>query len=206
MNDIFPKLENLPFFTLEALRSLLGKNPLPAVKYNLKIGKLVRLKKGVYVSCEFLKKIKYQGKYQDYLEFLASSLISPSYLSLEYMLAKYALLSEAPFTLTAITTKTPRIIKNSLGTFVYYNIKGELFSGFKIVERPPFKILVASRPKALFDYLYLRKRIFRTVNAEVVRELRLNLDELTAGDWQELQEYLALGKSKKLESIFKFLR
>jgi len=206
MKNMLLKLGGLPFFTLDALKSLLGENPLPTIKYNLRTGKLTKLKKGVYVSEEFLKRTKYQGKFEDYLEFLANRLISPSYLSLEYMLAKYAILSESPFTITSITTKTPRIIKNPLATFAYYNIKDELFSGFKLLKKPPFKIMAASRAKALFDYLYLKKRILKTVNKEIVEELRLNLDEFTFPDWQEFEKYLALARSKKLEKIFKILK
>jgi len=205
-NDIFLKLEALPFFTLEALKSQLGKNPLPTIKYNLRIGKFIKLKRGVYVTQEFVKKVKYQGKFEDYLEFLATKLISPSYLSLEYHLFKSGVLSESCFSLTLITTKTPRVIKNNLGTFAYYNIKEGLFSGFNIKIRGEFEIKCATLAKAIFDYLYLKKRTLRVINKEVIGELRLNLDEVKFSDWQEFKKYLSLAKSKKLETIFKFLK
>jgi len=204
--NIFQKLEKLPFFTLDALRSQLGKNPLPTMKYNIKVGKVFRLKRGVYVTKEFVKKVKYQGRFEDYLEFLATKLLLPSYLSLEYMLSKYAVLSESPFTLTLITTKTPRVIKNFLATFAYSNIKEELFCGFNPAKKGDFEIKYATKAKALFDFLYLKKKILKVINKEVLRELRLNLEELKKGDWEEFENYLSLTKSKKMERIFQLLK
>lgn len=204
--DTFQKLEKLPFFTLDTLRSQLGKNPLPTIKYNIKVGKIVRLKRGVYVTEEFVKKVKYQGKLENYLEFLATRLISPSYLSLEYMLSKYGILTESPFTLTLITLKTPRIVKNSLATFTYSNIKKELFCGFNFVRKSSFEIKYATKAKALFDFLYLKKRVFKVINKEVLEELRLNLEELEKSDWEEFENYLFLSKSYKMERIFRLLK
>ena len=203
---VFCQLEKLPFFTLESLRAQLGKDPLPFIKYNIKKKKLIGLKRGLYVTNEFLKKIKYQGRFEDYLEFMAGQLLSPSYLSLEYMLSKYALLTESPFSLTAITLKTPRLIENPLATFAYFNIKKELFSGFQLIKKGAFQLKYATPAKALFDFLYLKKRTLKKIDKEVVQELRLNLEELKISDWQEFENYLALTKSKKLKTLFKFLK
>lgn len=204
--EIFQKLENLPFFTLEALRSQFGRDPLPIIKYNIKVKKIIRLKRGVYVTEEFIKKVKYQGKFEDYLEFLATKLLSPSYLSLEYMLSKYAVLTESPFTLTLITIKTPRVIKNSLSTFTYSNIKEELFYGFNSVKKGDFETNFATKAKALFDFLYLKKRTLKMINKDVIKELRLNLEDLKGRDWKEFENYLSLARSKKMEKIFKLLK
>lgn len=204
--EIFQKLNALPFFTLEGIRGQLKKDPLPFIKYNIKIGKFIKLKRGMYTTEDFVKKIKYQGKFEDYLEFLATNLLVPSYLSLEYILSKYALLTEAPFSLSLITLKTPRIIKNSLGSFSYFNIKKELFCGFRLEKRGNFELRYATKSKALFDFLYLKKRTLRIVNKEVIEELRLNLNELKREGWKEFEGYLNLAKSKKMEEIFKFLK
>lgn len=200
------KLEELPFFTLEALRGQLGSDPLYNIKYNLKTGKTIRLKRGFYVSAEFVKKMKYQGKFEDYLCFLATKLLSPSYLSLEYMLANYSILSESPFTLTLITVKTPRVIKNPLATFTYYNIKNDLFCGFEPIKKGEFEVNLATKTKAFFDYLYLKKRMLKIINKDILKELRLNIEELSKNDWKEFERYIALAQSKKMEKIAKLLK
>lgn len=203
---IFQKLENLPFFTFESLKGQLGKSPLSTIKYNTKVGKIIRLKRGIYVMEEFVKRTKYQGRFEDYLEFLSARLLSPSYLSLEYMLSKYALLSESPFALTAITIKTPRVIKNSLATFTYSNIKGDLFCGFYPIKKGYFEIKCATKAKALFDFLYLKKRTLKVINKDVLQELRLNLEDLERGTWEEFENYLSLAKSRKMGKISKLLK
>ena len=197
--------KNLPYFTLEALESQFEKSSLPTVKYNLKVGKLLRLKRGVYVWSDYLEKLRYAEKEENYLEFIANKLILPSYLSAEYVLGKYSILSEAPSSLTSVTKKTTRFIDNRLGAFSYFNIKESLFTGFELKKRSEFFVLEASKAKALFDFLYFKKRILNVVNRETVAELRLNMDEFSAGDLQELKDYLNLAKSAKLTKICQLL-
>lgn len=199
------RFENQPFFTIESLKSQLRQNPVPAIKYNLKTGKIIRLKKGIYVYASYTEKLRYAGRYEDYLEFIANKLVLPSYLSGEYMLSRYSVLSESPSTLTSITQKTTRIIENEIGNFSYSNIKEQLFCGFFIEKRGEFSIFKATKAKALFDFLYLKKRILRVVNEEVIREFRFNLDEFSKDDKEELNKYLELSRSLKLTKICKFL-
>jgi len=204
--NIFIKLEDLPVFTISALKNQFKQNPLPLIKYKLKTGKIMKLKKGFYVSSEFVKKIKYQGRFEAYLEYLAGKLLCPSYLSLEYALNKYAILSEMPFALTLITNKTPRTIQNQFAVFSYTNIKKDLFTGFDYNIKKGFEIKQASKAKALFDFLYLKKRTLKIINRQIVESLRLNLGEMQARDWQEFENYFVLAKSKKMEAIFNILK
>lgn len=204
--NIFVKLEDLPVFTIDALKNQFNKNPLPLIKYKLKTGKIMKLKKGFYVSAEFVKKIKYQGRFEAYLEYLATKLLCPSYLSLEYALNKYAILSEMPFALTLVTTKTPRTIQSQLAVLSYTNIKKDLFTGFDYIIIAGFEIKQASKAKALFDFLYLKKRMLKVINKQILESLRLNLGEMQGRDWQEFENYLVLSKSKKMEKIFNILK
>ena len=83
-------------------------------------------------------------------------------------------------------------------------IKNNLFCGFAVVKRGDFSVLKASKAKALFDYVYLRKNGLSDKKA--VEELRLNLDNFKAGDWREFKKYVVLGGSAKIKKIFKLLR
>lgn len=203
--SLLAKFEDLPLFTISNLKLPSGKNLIPTIKYNLKTGKILRLKKGVYVSSKYLEKIKYMGRYEDYLEFVANKLVSPSYLSGEYMLWKYSILSEAPSVITSITKKTTRIIENDVGKFSYSKVKDPLFGGFIIKSVGEFNIFLATKIKALFDFLYLKKRILGVVEKQAVEELRLNLDEFSKKDREEFEKYLALAKSPKLLKIYQLL-
>ena len=199
------RFESQPFFTIESLKSRSKQNLVPLIKYNLKTGKIMKLKKGVYVYAIYIEKLRYAGTYEDYLEFIANKLISSSYLSGEYMLSRYSILSESPSTLTSITQKTTRIIENEMGNFSYSNIKEQLFCGFLIEKKGEFSIFKATKAKALFDFLYLKKRILRVVNEEVMQEFRFNLDEFSKDDKEELSKYLDLSQSLKLMKIFRLL-
>ena len=61
----------------------------------------------------------------------------------------------------------------------------------------------ATRAKALFDFLYLRKNLL--LDEKAVKELRLNLDNINAGDMRELKRYINLEGSGKMKNIFNLL-
>lgn len=203
--EIIQKLKKLPFFTLDSVKPQAKKNPLPSIKYYLKTKKIIRIKRGIYVFKDFVNKEGLQGKTETYLEFLANKLVQPSYLSLEYVLAKYSLASEAVYGLTSITLKTPRQINNELASFSYRKIKNSLFCGYNTIKKENYLITEATKSKALFDFLYFQKRGLKTINPTFIKELRLNLEEMEKPDWQEFEKYVKISKSKKMKIISKLI-
>lgn len=124
------EVESLPFLSKKALAVLIGKEGknLDAKLAQLtKIGYLETLKKGTYVSSPFVDRVNKKA----YLEYIANVLRSPSYISLEYVLAEKGLIPESVFALTSITTKNPWVYSQDLGVFSYRNIKKSLFTGFE---------------------------------------------------------------------------
>lgn len=113
-------------------------------------GKVIRLKRGLYTLPEDKRKTHFS------LRWLANTLCSPSYLSLEYMLSWYDMIPEKVSVLTSVSTLKTTSFKNLLGFFQYRHIKRELFWGF-VEERDEFQfpLLVATPEKALLDYIYL---------------------------------------------------
>lgn len=208
MNKInyLSKLNLASFFTTKTLRDIVGgKND--AFNANvarwMKNGSLIQLKKGVFVTKEYYQLCTDK---QIYNEFLANILKKPSYLSGEYVLQKYGILSESVFSITSVTRKKTRIYNNKLGMFVYSNIKEKLFTGFDIVTKSGFEIKEATKVKALFDYLYFRLLRVTEINQEIIDSFRLNLGDLTTGDFKELNHYMELSGIKKFINLTDYLK
>lgn len=169
----------------------------------LKKGILIQLKKGMYVTNQYYLSAKDKGLYR---EFLANKLREPSYLSLEYVLQKYGVLTEAIYSYTSVTLKSKRIYHNKLGNFIYHNIKEDLFTGYTINSRDGIEIKEASVAKALFDYLYYKLRHANNISVELLMSLRLNLDLFSYKDFKELALYSERCGWKKFKSLTKLLK
>ena len=196
---------DLPYFEIETLEGFTNK------QYYLKIalsrlekqGKIARLKKGVYVSSNFIDKAQKKGIFDFYLEFLSGIIYHPAYLSLDYVLGKYNGLTEAPVNFTAITKNKTAIFSNQLGNFAYHKVRPELFIGFNLIKTNNLMVYQATKAKALFDYVYLRKNLL--INAKSVSELRINVEVFSHKDKAELKKYIKLEKSKKIKDIFELI-
>jgi predicted transcriptional regulator of viral defense system len=198
-------INTLPYFCIDNLLAVENnKNYLKILLSRMaKRGEIISLKKGIYVSREYLDNIEKRGYLNDYLEFLPAVLYSPSYLSLEYILSKHSVLSEASYSFTSMSKSKTKKFANKLGIFDYHHLKDDLFMGFEVIKAGDFLIYKASKSKALFDFLYLRKNILLT--NEAIKELRLNLENFNSQEIKELKKYVDLENSKKMEKILKYL-
>lgn len=86
------------------------------------------------------------------IEEAAMVLRYPSYISLEYALAQEGVLSQAPFTVTLVTTKLPYTFHLDGTTLEYHQIARRLFWGYRFDGRAN----VALPEKALLDLIYIR--------------------------------------------------
>lgn len=205
INQIFSAAKELPCFSLDDLATMeTNKTYLKILlgRY-AKAGKIIRLKKGLYVAKEYVDNLEKKGRFSYYLDFLNGVLCEPSYLSLDYVLYKHNLLTDVPYNFTAITKNKTAIFTNKFGNFLYYKIKDQLFCGFELIKESEFSFLRATKAKALFDFLYLRKNILPV--KEAVKELRLNVENLNRADIKELKKYVALDGSKKIKEIVNYL-
>ncbi|PIU25808.1 MAG: hypothetical protein COZ07_02300 [Candidatus Infernicultor aquiphilus] len=202
---IIELVEKLPVFTfndflgVEESRSYLR---MVLHRYE-KRGKLLRLKKGIYTNTAYIERLKNRGEMEVFTDFIANFIYSPSYLSLETILYRHNLLTEIPVNLTSVSKNKTAFFNNKLGNFIYHTIKPSLFCGFELSEESGFSIIRATKAKAMFDFLYLRKNILP--NKEAVRELRLNKENLSRDDIKELNKHVALEGSKKLKIILSYL-
>jgi len=203
MNQVqnLKKLSSLSYFdknTLSQFVELSDSSLYTIINRWLNNGKIIQLKKGLYVSGDYVDKISAK---QAYLEFIANKLNFPSYLSLEYVLQKYSVLSESVFSPTSITLKSKRIYKNQLGTFIYRSIKESLFTGYTIKKNGEFEIKEATKAKALFDYLYLKLFRIRSLDKKLIDSFRLNLGEFDGENKKEFDSYCQLSEIKKYKKL-----
>ena len=171
---------------------------------HVKRGTMVRLRKNLYVTKSYLDNAERRGIFSYYVEFIANRLHSPSYLSLDYVLHEHNMLTEIPRNITSMGLRKTDHFSNEMGNFIYHKIKEELYLGFKVVKKGDFSILKATKAKALFDFLYLRKRLL--LDKRAVEELRLNLDEFTDNDFKELLGYVAAERSLRMKEILNWLK
>lgn len=203
--QIVEAIKTLPYFRIEDLISI-NKNTdyLKIFVYRLKKrGKIKSIKRGIYVSEDYLNLAEKQGIMNSYHEFLGNILYPHSYLSVEYVLQKYSVLSETVNVFTLVSRKKTNRFLNDFGSFKYYHIKENLFTGFENKNKDGFLIAEATLTKALFDFLYFRKNILNS--AEEVESLRLNLENLKPSNIKELKRYVKLEKSEKMMAIFNWL-
>jgi len=199
--DKIKYLENLSYFDRNTISQYIDikQNSLSEnINRWLKRGILIQLKKGFYVTSNYYEK---NQRKSNYTEFIASKLRMPSYLSLEYVLQKYSILSESVFALTSITNKTGRTYRNNIGYFIYRNVKEDLFTGYEILEKDGYMIKEATMAKALFDWLYLKLLKTKEIDMELIDTFRLNLDTFKKRDFKEFKTYCKMTNIKKFMGL-----
>lgn len=175
------------------------------IQRGLKSGKILKLKNGLYIEAlDYFNEVN-KSKLA---EFLATRIYSPSYVSLEYALHKHHLLF-SDFPVTSITTKTNRLFSNSLGTFKYSNIKQSLYFGFEEILFRGNKYYLATKAKALFDYLYLKsdlqRRNSKKMKYQLFEESGIQWANFSEEDFKEFDKYVWQSNSKKMMNIWRIL-
>lgn len=201
IQQIYSLVKTLPAFTLEDL------SPIEQDKTYLKIllsryaqkGKLIRLKRGMYTTQTYIDTVEKTQRIELYKTVLANLLYEPSYLSLEYMLFDYQLLTDMPIQFTSMSTRKTALFQNPLGQYRYHSITDALFGGFTQHVSGGFTIQRATKAKALFDFLYLRQHVLFDTNA--IDELRLHTDLLTEEDKKEFWNWITQSESQGLRTI-----
>jgi hypothetical protein len=223
--SILSSLDSIPYFTIEGVKQLFGNDITAAGTVQttlyrwMKSGHVIQLKKGVYTTRRFYELHRADA---DFSIAVSAILIPQSYISLEFILQRNAILTEVTYPTSAITLKNTRLIQNSLGIFTYHHIKKELYRGFTISSYNGIPFCQASVAKALFDYLYLRpwrgiyaagdpfkEGAFVSIQSpkyNLAEELRLNLDDFSAANQNEFAEYVESSKVLKMDHILKNMR
>lgn len=173
------------------------------IKYWIKSGELIMLKKGFYALKDFYEK---EPQKDLYLEYIANQLIAPSYLSMEYVLSKYQIMPEPVNAITSVTLKTTRELINPLGAFRYYSLSSSLFQGYKIKYFLNSPIWEAEKSKALFDFLYIRFLKNNFVSRQTIEDLRLNWENVSSKELLKASSYVSFVKSVKIRDVFDIIK
>lgn len=198
-------IKNLPYLSKTAISNYLDKNPNTlrnSISYWVKNKSLIRLKRGFFVFRNFLER---RDNSLYYSRFLATKMIEPSYLSKESVLQDYQMLTDVVYGYSVATRKKTNSIVNEFGAFIYQSIKKNLFTGFSVKSYGTMEWYVASKAKALFDYIYFNQNKFSKITENELLGLRLNLDIMRKSDWLEYEKYL-LKAPIKMASIYKIIK
>ncbi len=204
-------LESLPYFTIEAVKQLLGDDSaatgtIQTALYRwMKAEQIIQLKNGMYMTHRFYEMHRANI---NFAPMISAILIPQSYLSLEYILQRNAILTDMTYTITAVTLKQTRVFENKLGTFSYRHIKANIYQGFLFSEFMGIPIAQATVAKALFDFFYFRplKSGRCLAGFDIAEDLRLNLENFSENDRIEFATFVEISKSKKMDQILKTLR
>lgn len=188
--ELFPFYHRI--FTLEELRNCFHESS-SAIKTQLsrltKKGVLIRLKKNCYTFTRFPAESPTIGQ----------QIVSPSYLSLETVLSRQGIIPEGAIAYTFITSKKTQHYQTPFGIFYYRHLPAGFFFG---VEKAADGVWMATKEKALLDYLYLNSSKFTLEFACFQAE---RFDQLDALNWNQLQTWAKKYGMKKLEKLVKKL-
>lgn len=194
------------YSTRQNLKLLLGSNR-RTLDYRIsslvKKGIFLRLKKGFYLNSNYLNKSQFK---KQLLEYVGQMMVYPSYLSGEYVLAEKGFLAESVYGLTYVTTKKTRRIITDQATFIYRNIKSDLFFGFEEKKVDEYSYNVATFPKALFDMIYFTLRKANKERKEYLMDSRFNWESLGKKERVEFKQIIFQSKIEKMQEVYQFLK
>ncbi len=175
-------------------------NPLDKIKRDTYKEKIFRLTKGLY---ETNKNIN------PYL--LASSILSPSYLSFDWALSYYGLIPERIFAITSasLNIRKNKTYVNYFGRYEYFDIPEKAFSeGLTYIEENNYIVKIATKEKAICDSLSKWRPVS---NIEELKELlfedkRIDDIEFSSCNFYELIRLAELYNKKNLHLLFKLIR
>ena len=162
------------------IKSVLAEYKNPRVKINemLKSGKIIRVKKGLYVFGKELAEQPFSK------ECLANLIYGPSYISLEYALAFYGLIPERVEVITSVTNKRKKLFNTPVGHFSYRYIHPAIYAyGITLFEMDNYhSILIATKEKAMADILYFTEKFENELQLKkyLLENLRVEIESLAS--------------------------
>ena len=175
-------------------------NPLDKIKRDTDNEVLIRLTRGLYEDDKTVNPC-----------FLASSILSPSYLSFDYALSYYGLIPEKVFSITSasLNMRKNKTFTNKFGRFEYSDITINAFSeGLTYLENGDYIVKIATKEKAICDCLSK----WRVVNSvKKLKELlfidkRIDEEEFSTCDFKLMMRLASLYKKTNLDILIKLIR
>jgi hypothetical protein len=170
-------------------------------------GDIVRIKKGLYIFGEELRKRPISKMY------IANLLHGPSYVSLEYALSHYSLIPERVTEVTSVTPGRSKRYQTPIGYFSYHHIPLSCFASGMDIYTDEFGVscLIAAPEKALADKIHTGPQ-FRTrkdLDLYLLEDLRIDPSDLAQMRLKMVAEYcntFGSGKSELFLQVMKQLQ
>lgn len=175
-------------------------NPLDKIKRDADSGELFRLTRGIYETDSSVDHC-----------LLASSILSPSYLSFDWALSYYGLIPERVFAITSASLKIRKnkTFINKFGRYEYSDIPVDAFSeGLTYLENGEYIVKIATKEKAICDSLS-KWRVVR--NIKDLKELlfddkRIDKEEFSTCDFKLMIRLAYLYKKTNLNLLIKLIK
>lgn len=176
-----------------------------AIKYAVKKGLLIRIKRGLYIIQLPYKKINYNP-----FE-VAYHIYGPSYVSFESALSYHCWIPEKVVSFTLACVKKSKKFDNFIGNFIYSHVPVESFM-MQVIRKDENKdenkevYLIASPWKAIADHIYAHDRAWKSVRdmMEDMRIERYSIEEEPLSNLLELADNYHSVKVRKL--LMKFYK
>ena len=175
-------------------------NPLDKIKRDADSGVIFRITRGLYESDSGVNPC-----------FLASSILSPSYLSFDWALSYYGMIPEKVFSITSasLNIRKNKTFINKFARYEYSDIPASAFSeGLTYIENGDYIVKIATKEKAICDSLS-KWRVVNSVKS--LRELlfidkRIDKEEFSTCDFQLMMRLASLYKKTNLDILIKLIR
>ena len=164
-------------------------------------GSIVRVKKGLYILGESLRRRPFCR------ELLANLIYGPSYVSLEYALHYHGLIPERAEVVTSVTCGRSRSFDTPVGPFSYRMIPMEAFrTGMDLVELDDGRsFLIATPEKALADRMVAERgaaiTTMRELSSYLLTDLRIDKPALAALQPERLFEMSRRYRSRRVRLL-----
>ena len=195
-------------FTHDRLESLLSyhmKNVNAKISYMVKKGELIRLKRSIYTFGQ-----DYQKEHVDSIS-VANILYAPSYVSYEYALSYYGLISERVYEITSATLHGKKVFETELGRFSYKPVPLQAYAiGVDwFYDNINGGKLIATPEKALCDKIRSDRGIGRLSQEKLAvyleYDLRIEWDSLIDLDTELISIIATAYRSSNLQNISKLI-
>ena len=205
--DILEQIGIIPV-DYAVLRSLFSDYNFPQNKIaNLEQdGKLIRLKRGMYVISPSVSKQLLST------ELIANHIYGPSYISMESALRYYGFIPEQVHIVRSMTIGRSKKFENAIANFEYITVNNDYYSiGIRqqTVDNK-YTFLIASPEKALCDIItstpHLRLQSEKALKIYLEEDLRLDMSALETMSSEIINQCMEFGKKKEiLKLLLKFL-
>ena len=203
-------LNSIPYeeFDYQTLLDSIHGYARPRMKISAMLAKgdIVRVKKGLYVLGESMRRRPYCR------ELLANLVYGPSYVSLEYALHYHGLTPERVESVTSVTCGRSRTFDTPVGTFSYRMIPMEAFrTGMDRIELDDGRsFLMAIPEKALADLLVSDRGTGISTQKELhdylIDDLRVDPADLRVLDPVRLEEIARLYRSRRVKLLTQLVK